>query len=489
MKEGPSATVTATSTRSAGPYRWVIVWLSIGCVIALLLTANAVRDYFFVSRLLAIQQVRHQMTQIAAQVGQHLRRNPLAPGTLQSSLAGSAIGEASINLRSGDGTLLEHLGGSFPPSSFSIGEEHTALFRREPLVRAVSTPGGDLVVEAFPLHSVGRPSSASLPAAPAGPKPLFLEISLPLKDADTTVLAPIRRNLIINLAAALSLLATALLAAVGLRSYVRGRRLEEQIEIAREVQSRLLPNPTLQLTGFQISTEYEPSEQVSGDFYDVFPSETGGLAVLIGDVSGKGIPAALLMGVIHGAVRTALWQSAAADHEEESRRLNRLLCNHASGNQFASMFWCVYDKPLRSLRYVNAGHCRPFLISKRDGKLLTTRLDKGGPVLGLFPDAPYEAATVKVSSGDLLVMYSDGLVEATNREGEEYGDDRLVELLHRHADETPGQLRERIKTSLASFAGKIEAQDDLTFAVIRFATETVQVQHDPANLLEGFSVV
>jgi sigma-B regulation protein RsbU (phosphoserine phosphatase) len=195
------------------------------------------------------------------------------------------------------------------------------------------------------------------------------------------------------------------------------------------------------------------------------------------------------MGVIHGAVRTALWQSAAADHEAESRRLNRLLCEHASGNQFASMFWCVYDEALRSLRYVNGGHCPPLLISKKDAKLMTTRLDKGGPVLGLFPDAPYEATTVEVSSGDLLVMYSDGLVEATNREGEEYGDDRLTELLHRHADETPAQLRESIKTSLASFASESEAQDDLTFAVIRFGTETKQIQHEPATLHDGFSVV
>jgi sigma-B regulation protein RsbU (phosphoserine phosphatase) len=287
------------------------------------------------------------------------------------------------------------------------------------------------------------------------------------------------------LAAALSLLATALLAAAGLRSYVRGRRLEEQIEIARQVQSRLLPNPTLQLPGFQISTEYKPSEQVGGDFYDVFPSETNGFAVLIGDVSGKGIPAALLMGVIHGAVRTALWQSAVAGHEQESRRLNRLLCEHASGNQFASMFWCVYNQPLRSLRYVNAGHCPPFLISKRDGKLVTTRLDKGGPVLGLFPHAPYEAATVEVSSDDLLMMYSDGLVEATNRRGEEYGDDRLAELLHRYADETPAQLRESVKTSLASFASASEAQDDLTFAIIRFGTETIQIRQEPTTLQEA----
>jgi sigma-B regulation protein RsbU (phosphoserine phosphatase) len=443
----------------------------------------------FVSRLLAIQQVRRQMTQIAAEIGQHLRRNELTPNTLNTALAGSPIGEESINLRNPEGTLLEHLGGAFPASSFSFAEEHSAFFRREQLFRTISTPTGELVVEAFPLHFARRPVSGFPGGDPTNPRPLFLEIALPLKDADTSVLTPIRRNLIINLAAAFSLLATALLAGAGLRSYVHGRRLAEQIEIARQVQSRLLPNPTLQLPGVQISTEYRPSEEVGGDFYDIFPSETNGFAVLIGDVSGKGIPAALLMGVIHGAVRTASWQSAAADHEEESRRLNRLLCEHASGNRFASMFWCVYDEPLHSLRYVNAGHCPPFLISKRDEKLMITRLDKGGPVLGLFPDAPYEATSVDVSSGGLLVMYSDGLVEAANREGDEYGDDRLTELLHRHADETPAQLRESIKTSLALFASEANAQDDLTFAVIRFGTETRQVQHEPTTWHDSLSVV
>jgi hypothetical protein len=347
------------SSSSVGQYRWVILWLSIGCVTAILLLANAVRDYMFVSRLLATQQVRHQMAQIAAQIEQQLRRSAQTSDTLQSALGGS-FGAASIDLRDQEGTLLEHLGAGFPASSFSLEEERNAFSRREPLFQTLPTPNGDLVVEVFPLHPAHRSVAVASGSVSAGPpRPLLLEVPLPLKEADTSVLAPIRRNLVINLAAALCLLATVLLTGIGLRSYVRGRRLEEQMEIARQVQSKLLPSPALQLSGVQISTEYKPSEQVGGDFYDAFSNETTGTAVVMGDVSGKGIPAALLMGVIHGAVRTAMWQSAAAAHEEESQKLNCLLCEHASGNQFASMFWCVYDEPLNSLRYVNAGHCPP----------------------------------------------------------------------------------------------------------------------------------
>ena len=486
----PSSIASGKSSHSAGRYRWVIVWLSIGCATAILLLANAVRDYVFVSRLLATQQVRHQMTQIAAQIEQQLRRGAPTSDTVQSALAGSSLRAGSINLRDTHGTLLEHLGVSFPASSFSLEEEHSAFSRREPLVRTLSTPHGEMVVEVFPLHPARRPvavPSGSVSADP--PRPLLLEIALPLKEADTSVLTPIRRNLVINLAAALSLLATVLLAGLGLRSYVRGRRLEEQMEIARQVQSRLLPSPALQLPGVQISTEYKPSEQVGGDFYDAFSSETTGTAMVIGDVSGKGIPAALLMGVIHGAVRTAMWQSAAAAHEEESQKLNRLLCEHAGGNQFASMFWCVYDERLNSLRYVNAGHCPPFLISRRGGRLLTTRLENGGPVLGLLPEGKYEATTVQVSPGDVLVLFSDGLVEATNAEGEEYGDNRLKALLHRCADETPEQLREGILRSLESFDSARGPQDDLTIAIVRFGTQTLKSHLTPAALHETVSFV
>ncbi len=464
----PFFKMKASDSRSTRRYRWVLVWLGIGSAIAILFLANTLRDYRFVSRVLATQQVRHQMTQIAAQIEQHLRRNDIAADALQSALAGTTRGDESINLRTSDGVLVEHLGRTFPDLTFSVQAMRDSLSKREALYHTVSTSSGNLVVEVFPMRGLRRPTgSAPTPGSPDA-RPMLVEIAMPLKDADAAVLLPIRRNLILDFAAALSLLATVVLAGTGLRSYARGERLEEQVEIARQVQSRLLPHATLQVPGIEIATEYKPAEVVGGDFYDVFASDANHIAVLIGDVSGKGIPSALLMGVIHGAVRTAQWQSSATSHETESQKLNRLLCDRASGNTFASMFWCVYDEPLHSLRYVNAGHCPPMLLSVRDGKTVTTRLDKGGPVLGLLPDVPYEAATVEISKGDLLVMYSDGLVEAANETEQEYGDARLNKLLQEHSNETPAQLRESILDSLAAFASVDVPQDDLTFAIVRF---------------------
>ncbi len=460
--------VNTSSSQAAGRYGWVLVWFSIGCVIALILAVNAVRDYVFVSRLLATQQIRHQMTQIAAQVEQDFRSHDDPGDTLQSALASTSLQAESINLRSPEGDLLAHRGSEFPGAAFSLEEEHAAFSRRQPLFRTINTPSGELVVEVFPLHPRRPPAASTAVSGQTGPRLLLLEVAVPLRDADASVLTPIRRNLAINLAAALSSLATILLGAIGFRSYVRGKRLEEQIEIARQVQSRLLPKTSLELPGVHISTEYKPSEQVGGDFYDAFSNERGALAFLIGDVAGKGIPAALLMGVIHGAVRTATWQGAALGHEIESMKLNRLLCEHASDNRFASMFWCVYEESRQTLRYVNAGHCPPFLIGERDGKLLTKRLERGGPVLGLLPEAPYESATIEVFPGDLLVMYSDGVVEATDAKGEEYGDDRLGSLLERAFHETPASLRQHLIASLDTFVSTTMPQDDLTFAIIRF---------------------
>lgn len=480
--------IAVSDSRSASLYRWVIVWLFMSNVIGFILAGSTIRDYRFVSRLLATQQVRHQMTQTAAQIEQHLRRNNLAADTLQAALAGTQRGDEALELRNADGVLLQHLGTDFPASAFSSDEVRDSLIKREALYRTVSSAGGDLVVEAFPMRGMRRPDAVQQGPTRADLGPMLLEIALPLKDADPSILKPLRRNLMINLSAAISLLATVLLAGIGLRSYARGQRLEEQVEIARQVQSRLLPHSTVQMPGIEIATEYKPAEVVGGDFYDVFANDSCRTSVVIGDVSGKGIPSALLMGVIHGAVRTAQWQSGAASHEEESQNLNRLLCDRASGNTFASMFWCVYDEPLQTLRYVNAGHCPPVLIGKRGGKLLTTRLDCGGPVLGLLPDASYEAATVEIADGDLLVMYSDGLVEAANDTQQEYGDARLVALLQTHGEETPAQLRKSILSSLAAFASPDVLQDDLTFAIVRFGTRGVRNAAEPAMKDENLPV-
>jgi len=294
---------------------------------------------------------------------------------------------------------------------------------------------------------------------------------MPLSGVDPAVFWPIRRNLFINCSGALALLVTVAIAGLGFRSYAHGKYLDEQLEIARQVQSELLPPLTEKYAGVQLSTEYTPAEQVGGDFYDVFGLKDERLALVMGDVSGKGVPAALLMGVIHGAVRSSLWSESSAQQESESRQLNRLLCERSAGERYASMFWSYYDPRLHSLSYVNAGHCAPLLArkSKSSGnKIEISRLHVGGPVLGVLPDARYEQATLEVSSGNLLVMFSDGLVEATNSTGEEYGEGHLRELLAVVIEKSADEIRRAILASLASFAGGEGLRDDLTILVAKF---------------------
>jgi sigma-B regulation protein RsbU (phosphoserine phosphatase) len=298
----------------------------------------------------------------------------------------------------------------------------------------------------------------------------MVEIALPLGVQDPSVIRPIRWNLALNGSGALALLATVVVAGLGFRSYARGRRLEQQVEIAREVQTELLPSGTEALEPLVVAAAYRPAEQVSGDFYDAFRIGDGRIAIVMGDVSGKGVPAALVSGVMHGAVRSSAWSESKLAHERESGRLNLLLCEKASGARYASMLWCYYEPLTRLLCYVNAGHYPPLLIGDRGHGPEILRLDAGGgPVLGMLPSARYEQARFEVRPADVLVLYSDGLTEATNAAGEEYGEGRLRDFLATAEAGNPDAIRDAILASVGAFLGASPPRDDLTLVVAKFA--------------------
>jgi len=455
-----------SKTRSVRIYRWVRAWLFVGAVVALLLLANSIRDYRFVSRFIATEQVRHQMSQRATTLEHQLRQDPLTRGSDVKALMEAGGNPVWIELRGADGKVLEHLGAA-AQRLFSQDEERSHARNHEPLFTVVDTSVGEVAVEVFAIRAPSVPVPPNPPAQFGPPTPMMLEIAMPLSDADHFVW-PIFRNLLINCAGALALLVTVVVAELGFRSYAHGKYLEEQLEIARQVQSELLPRLTEKYVGIHLAMEYTPAEQVGGDFYDVFRLKDEGIALVMGDVSGKGVPAALLMGVIHGAVRSSLWSESPSRHESESQQLNRLLCERASGERYASMFWCYHDPIAHSLSYVNAGHCPPLVVRKRGTTVEISRLHVGGPVLGVLPDARYEQAKVEVSPGDLLVVYSDGLVEATNSRGEEYGEGKLRELLATVTEKSVDDIRRAILGSLAAFSEAAELRDDLTIVVAQF---------------------
>ena len=357
---------------------------------------------------------------------------------------------------------------------FSSEEESTHFRNRQALYKVVPAAGGEVVVEVFPLYSSGlavRPPPTTLASGPSTARRslLVVEIAVPLVVRDPSAIWPIRRNLAINGSGALALLATVVIAGLGFRSYARGRRLEQQVEIAREVQTELLPSGTEVLEPLVVAAAYRPAEQVSGDFYDAFRVGDDRIAIVMGDVSGKGVPAALVTGVMHGAIRSSAWSESTSAHERESGRLNLLLCERASGARYASMLWCYYEPLTRLLCYVNAGHYPPLLIGDRGHGSEIVRLDAGGgPVLGMLPAARYEQARFEVCPGDVLVLYSDGLIEATNAAGEEYGEGRLREFLATADAGNPDAIRDAILASVSAFLGAAPPQDDLTLVVAKF---------------------
>jgi len=275
---------------------------------------------------------------------------------------------------------------------------------------------------------------------------------------------PMTRQVLVDLTAALVLLLS--LAVLGRRFpvYLRRRELEQEIEIARSVQRELLPPTACDLDDFQVAGGYVPAAGVSGDFYDTFSLRGERVAFVLGDVSGKGVPAALLMGVLHGAVRSSEWTNSPLDHLEATRQMNRLLCERAATERFASMFWSYFNPESKHLRYINAGHCPPFLMKRsRRGPIL--RLTCGGPALGLIAGSDYDQGSVRLDDGDCLILYSDGIIKASNHAGEQFGEGRLSDAVRAHAAESAAEMRDHILETLDRFRGAAAPHDDRTLVV------------------------
>lgn len=281
-------------------------------------------------------------------------------------------------------------------------------------------------------------------------------------ERNNDLLARMQLNLVVNAAAGLALLISIVFLGTRLRYYLRARRWEQQLSLGRTVQSQLIPSADAGGRHMRIAAEFVPALELGGDLYDVFSLEDGRVAFALGDVAGKGLPAALLMGQIHGAVRSNPWHRGPAEHVEFARQLNSMLYGRTQEARSASLFWGVYDPFESRLRYVSAGHCASFLV-RADG---VERLDSTGPVLGLLTEPYFNYEEVAFDAGDLLVLYSDGIIEGVNADGEEFGEDRLFAALNRHRGATAEEARTEILRDYHAFVGRTEAGDDLTLLVL-----------------------
>jgi phosphoserine phosphatase RsbU/P len=244
-------------------------------------------------------------------------------------------------------------------------------------------------------------------------------------------------------------------------------RLEGELEIAREVQNRLFPQSTPEVSGLQLYGLCKPARTVSGDYYDFLRLGDGRVGLVVGDISGKGISAALLMATLQSALHAQFYDS----HERSSdwpahtadvvSRLNRQIYASTPREKYVTLFYGVYDGATGKLTYTNAGHLPP-VIFRRSSML---RLDGGGTVVGLFPSARYEQVEVQIEPGDMLLAFTDGMTEPENNYGEEFGEDRLLDVARRALGAQPEVLMDEIYRTVSDWTGSTELQDDMTLVV------------------------
>ncbi len=292
----------------------------------------------------------------------------------------------------------------------------------------------------------------------------LLEIAIYLRGPEG-ILHPLRRDLLISALAAIALLASMIVLLLRLKAYVRGRTLENQLQLARSVQRRLLPDNAAGY-GIEFAGECVPADEVGGDFYDVFRTEWGDIALLLADVSGKGLPAALRMGVVHGAIRALCRGGKNSSLARMAASLDELLREGSSG-EFVTLFWGFYNPETHDLRYVNAGHLPPLLVASGSGEV--RRLETGGPVLGLLPNAAYQDECIRLRGDEILIAYSDGLGEAASPAGEEFGESRLLSAVRASSRQPARDVLRRVMDDALRFVDGGEFHDDLTVLVARLA--------------------
>ena len=247
-------------------------------------------------------------------------------------------------------------------------------------------------------------------------------------------------------------------------------RLESELTIAREVQNQLFPKDVPFTKTLELKGVCHPARMVSGDYYDFMAMPHDSLAFAIGDVAGKGISAALLMATIQSTMRTQISTACAANGNYQPpstaflvANLNRQLYANTTPEKYATFYFAMYDDSQHALTYTNAGHLSPLLV--RDGKV--SLLEPTGTVVGAFPFAVYQEKTVEMEHGDMVVAYTDGLVEPENAYGEMFGEDRLTEVLLKYSRADSSEIIARSMEAVEQWTGSTELQDDMTMVVAR----------------------
>jgi serine phosphatase RsbU (regulator of sigma subunit)/predicted ester cyclase len=243
---------------------------------------------------------------------------------------------------------------------------------------------------------------------------------------------------------------------------IERERVEQELQVARRIQQASLPKVVPQLEGWQITPFYRPAREVGGDFYDFHPLSEGRLGVVVGDATGKGVPAALVMSTTCGMLQLAAQASESSSPSEVLERVNEALTVRIPSNMFVTCFYAILDPKSGTLSYANAGHDLPYLWHSGEAEELRAR----GMPLGLMPGMSYEEKETELDAGEVVLFYSDGLVEAHDPRGEMFGFPRLQALVAKHGEvEALGDL---LMEELYTFVGEgWEQEDDITLLTLK----------------------
>jgi sigma-B regulation protein RsbU (phosphoserine phosphatase) len=249
------------------------------------------------------------------------------------------------------------------------------------------------------------------------------------------------------------------------RAAIEKERIERELELAAAIQRQILPRELPHIPGLELAGATLPTRQVGGDYFDLFPLSRGRLAFVVADVSGKGIPAALLVSTVHAAIHLQIDVSDTI--VELVTRIDRHLQKFSATHKFLTLFFGVVEPDASLLRYVSAGH-NPALLARRAGGV--ERLHATGVPVGLLPRGSWSEGTASFDPGDLLCVYSDGFNEATNADEQEFGLDRLEQALVSRLSLTARDLSDELFREVALFARGVPQYDDQTLLIVRRET-------------------
>ncbi len=240
-------------------------------------------------------------------------------------------------------------------------------------------------------------------------------------------------------------------------------RLERELQMAREVQASLLRHETPQITGWEFVARWRPAREVAGDYYDFIAGDKGQIGLVIADVTDKGMPAALFMALTRSIVRASV--ASASSPAEGIARANPLICADSTRGMFVTLFYASLNPTARELTYVNAGHNPPLLC--RAGQDQPTGLALTGLPLGIKADAPYEQRTLYLIPGDFIILYTDGVTDAMNPAGQDFGMQRLQRVLRDHCRSSAADILAALEAAIDGFTGPTPPFDDMAIVVIR----------------------